>query len=93
VHVVSAIQVKNVPDDLHDALRERAAAEGKTIGEVILESLRRDLQRQTMRAWLDRVAAIPRPWPRPTREQMEQVWREMDEEWGDAPEDLPAHYR
>jgi plasmid stability protein len=80
---VSAIQVKNVPEDLHEALRERAAAEGKTLGEVILEALRRDLRRQTMRAWLDRVAATPRPWPRPTREQVDGILRGMDEDWED----------
>jgi plasmid stability protein len=80
---MSAIQVKNVPDDLHEALRERAAAEGKTIGDVILEALRRDLRRQTMREWLDHLATIPRPQPPPTREQTEQIMREVDDElWG-----------
>jgi hypothetical protein len=80
---MSAIQVKNVPEDLHAALRERAAAEGKTIGEVILESLRRDLRRQTMREWLDDLSKMDRPWPRPTREQMEEVMRQADEDtWG-----------
>lgn len=80
---MSAIQVKNVPEDLHGALRERAAAEDKTIGEVILESLRRDLRRQTMREWIDSVVNMPRPWPRPTREQMDEIRREADEEtWG-----------
>ncbi|MEX1008814.1 MAG: antitoxin [Acidimicrobiia bacterium] len=80
---MSAIQVKNVPADLHEALRERAAAEGKTLGEVILESLRRDLRRQTMREWLDHLATIPRPDPPPTREQMEEIMREVDDElWG-----------
>jgi hypothetical protein len=78
---MSAIQVKNVPEDLHAALRERAAAEGKTIGEVILESLRRDLRRQTMREWLDSVVTMDRPWPRPTREQMEEINRGIDEDW------------
>lgn len=80
---MSAIQVKNVPEDLHAALRERAAAEGKTIGEVILESLRRDLRRQTMREWLDHLATMDRPWPRPTREQMDEIMRDVDDElWG-----------
>ena len=79
---VSAIQVKNVPEDLHDALRERAAAEGKTIGEVILESLRRDLRRQTMRAWLDRVAPL-KPDPPLSREQVAEIMDEVDDElWG-----------
>jgi hypothetical protein len=80
---MSAIQVKNVPEDLHDALRELAAKEGKTMGEVILEALRRDLQRQTMRGWLDRLAAVPRTEPPPTREQMDEILRGMDEDWDD----------
>jgi antitoxin FitA len=78
---MSAIQVKNVPADLHAALRERAAAEDKTIGDVILESLRRDLRRQTMREWLDHLATIPRPDPPPTRKQMEEIIRGIDEDW------------
>ena len=80
---MSAIQVKNVPPDLHDALRARAEAEGKTVGEVILEAIRRDLRRQSMREWLDRLKTLPRPDPPPSRELMEQVMREADEEtWG-----------
>jgi len=71
--------VKNVPDDLHDALRERAAAEGKTIGEVILDSLRRDLRRQTMREWLDRLEPL-RPDPPLTREQVAEIMDEVDDE-------------
>jgi hypothetical protein len=83
---MSAIQVKNVPEDLHEALRDRAVAEGKTLGEVILEALRRDLRRQTMRVWLDRVAATPKPWPRPTREQVDEILRGTDEDWEDGDE-------
>lgn len=81
---MSAIQVKNVPADLHEALRERAAAEGKTVGEVILEALRRDLRRQTMREWLDHLATIPRPDPPLSREEVlgtvDEARREL---WGD----------
>jgi len=81
---VSAIQVKNVPPELHDELRRRAAAEGKTVGEVILESLRRDLRKHTMREWLDDLAQRPRPNPPPTREQVDQIMRESRRElWGD----------
>jgi antitoxin FitA len=81
VRVMSAIQVKNVPEDLHDELRRRAVAEGKTVGEVILEALRRDLRRQSMREWIDRVQSRPRPEPRPTREQVDEIMREAKADW------------
>lgn len=82
---MSAIQVKNVPEDLHDELRRRAVAEGKTVGEVILEAIRRDLRRQSMREWLDRVDSRPRPAQRPTREQMDEIMRAAKAElWGDG---------
>ncbi len=81
---VSAIQVKNVPEDLHDELRRRAAAEGKTVGEVILESLRRDLRRQSMRAWIDGVLARPVEIRSIGDEEFQQLIEESDREmWGD----------
>jgi plasmid stability protein len=72
---MSAIQVKNVPPELHDELRRRAAAEGKTVGEVILESLRRDLRKREMRDSLERIAQL-RPDPPVTREQVHSAWEE-----------------
>jgi len=35
------LQVRNVPDDLHRALKERAAREGTTMSELILRELPR----------------------------------------------------
>jgi antitoxin FitA len=84
---MSAIQVKNVPEELHEELRRRAAAEGKTVGDVILEALRRDLRRQSMGEWLERVRSRPRPEPPPTREQMEEVMRQADADWLGEDED------
>ena len=72
---MSAIQVKNVPPELHDELRRRAAAEGKTVGEVILESLRRDLRKQDMHEWLERIAAL-RPDPPLSRDEVHAIWAE-----------------
>lgn len=54
-----AIQVKNVPDDLHDQLRRRAAEKGLTIGEYVLEAVRKELRNQELDDWLDRVAGDP----------------------------------
>ena len=61
-------------------LRRRAAAEGKTVGEVILEALRRDLRRQSLRGWLDGVHA-GRSGPTLSHEQVLQTVRESRREW------------
>jgi len=71
---VSAIQVKDVPEELHEQLRVRAQAAGCTLGEYVLRLLRVDLQRPAHLAWLAELAA------RPTREIDSRVIREeLDE--------------
>jgi plasmid stability protein len=75
-HAVSAIQVKNVPDELHEALRQRASAEGVPVGEIVLRALRTELRRATFREWSDTVARrVPRPDPE-TRARMRAVIEE-----------------
>lgn len=53
---VGAIQVKNVPEELHDAIRRRAAKQGLTVSQFVLETLRREMAFPTMDEWLDEVA-------------------------------------
>lgn len=53
--LMGALQVKNVPDDVHRELRRRAAAEGTTVGHYVLEVLRRDLALPSRQEWLARV--------------------------------------
>jgi plasmid stability protein len=50
---VSAIQVKNFPEDLHAKLRERAARQGRSVSGYVTDVLKRDLSRSTTREWLD----------------------------------------
>jgi hypothetical protein len=50
---MAAIQVKNVPEDLHDALRARAKQEGMSVSEYLLRLLQRDLSRPSQREWLE----------------------------------------
>ena len=52
---MSAIQVKNVPPELHDRLRVRARSEGRNLSDYVLDVLERDLAAPTMRAWLERL--------------------------------------
>lgn len=49
---MGALQVKNVPPDLHEAARQRAAEEGVTISEYILTLIQRDLAVPSQRRWL-----------------------------------------
>lgn len=53
--VVSAIQIKNVPPELHEQLRERARREGRNLSEYALGVLERDLAVPTTREWLERL--------------------------------------
>ncbi len=54
-----AIQVKNVPQELHDQLREIAELKKCTIGDVILEAIKQEINRQKHTQWLDEVFAHP----------------------------------
>lgn len=54
---VGAIQVKDVPADLHEAARERAKARGQTLSEYVLLLIREDMERMSREEWLARVKA------------------------------------
>ena len=56
---IPAIQVKNVPQELHDQLREIAELQKCTIGDVILEAIKQEIRRQKHTQWLDEVFAHP----------------------------------
>jgi plasmid stability protein len=49
------IQIRNVPDDLHRALKVRAAQEGTTMSELILRELPRIAHRPSMEEVLARI--------------------------------------
>lgn len=53
---MATLQVKNVPDDLYSAIKERAAQEHLTVSDLVLRNLRREVRREPMSQWLDRVA-------------------------------------
>jgi hypothetical protein len=56
-HAMSAIQVKDVPADLHERLRARARAEGRSLSDYLLYLIERDLALPTMREWLEGLQA------------------------------------
>jgi plasmid stability protein len=49
------IQIRNVPDDLHRALKVRAAKQGITLSELILRELPRIANRPSMEEVLARI--------------------------------------
>jgi antitoxin FitA len=53
---MGAIQVKDVPEELHEALRRRAIEEGMTMADYVLDLIRRDLGLPSRREWLERLA-------------------------------------
>jgi plasmid stability protein len=74
---VPSIQVKDVPDDVHAALRRRAAAAGKSMQEYLLERLTADALTPTLEEVLDRAGG--RAGGRaPLREAAEVVRAERD---------------
>lgn len=61
---MGAIQIKNVPGDLHQAVRRRATEEGRTVGDYVLALIKRDLVFPSQRQWLNELR---------TREPVERV--------------------
>jgi hypothetical protein len=56
------IQIRNVPDDLHRSLKERAAREGTTMSDLILTELPRLARKPSGEQLLERVrrrSAVP----------------------------------
>lgn len=49
------IQIRNVPDDLHRSLKERAAREGTTLSNLILSDLPRLAHKPTLEQVLERI--------------------------------------
>jgi len=49
------LQVRNIPDDLHRALKERAARDGTTMSELVLRELPRLVHQPTPEQLLARI--------------------------------------
>jgi plasmid stability protein len=56
MHAMANLQVKNVPDTLHQRLRRYAQAHKCTLSDVVLMALERELAR---REWHERLAQRP----------------------------------
>lgn len=54
---VPAIQIRNVPEQLHQELKSQADKEGLSLSDYLLRELRAVAGRPTMTAWLAEVAS------------------------------------
>lgn len=56
---MATLQIKQLPDELHAALRERARREGATLSELVTRMLHRELALPSMTEWLATLQARP----------------------------------
>lgn len=54
---MKTIQIRNVPDELHRALKVRAAQEGISLSDLALTELRKTADRPTRNELLDRITS------------------------------------
>ena len=55
---MAALQVRNVPEEVHETLRRRSVREGISLSEYVLRVLSRESANPTMTEWL---ATLPAP--------------------------------
>jgi antitoxin FitA len=49
------VQIRNMPDKMHRVLKARAAAEGKSLSDYLVQELRKSAEVPTIQEWLERV--------------------------------------
>lgn len=79
-HPMANLQVKNVPEPLHRKLRQRAKRQGRTIRDLVLEAVRRELSREEFRERLHR--REPVELGRPAARTLDEAREERDREMG-----------
>jgi len=68
------IQVRDVPEQVHNTLKARAAREGMSLSDFIKRELERTVERPTMREWLE---LTQRAKPIPAKRSAAQLVREL----------------
>ena len=60
LHMSKMIQIRNVPDDLHQTLKSKAAQRGMTLSDYLLEMAEREAAQVSLDEMLERLARKPR---------------------------------
>ena len=79
-HPMANLQVKNVPEPLHRKIRAYAKRRGRTVRDVVLEAVRREIEREDFRARLAKRQLVD--LGRPAARTLEEVRAERDRELG-----------
>ena len=74
------LQVKNVPEALHRRIRAYAKRQGRTVRDVVLEAVKREIERDEFRARLAR--REPVALGRPAARSLEEVRADRERELG-----------
>ena len=74
------IQIKNVPEGLHDRLRKRAKEQRTSLSEYVLDLIERDLSLPTMKEWSARRREVGALAPGITSEEIVELIHEGREE-------------
>lgn len=61
LHAMKMIQLRNVPDALHRRLKARAALEGKSLSDYLLQQVQMAAERATVAELRERLAARTQP--------------------------------
>jgi post-segregation antitoxin (ccd killing protein) len=72
------LQVKNLPDDVHDKLRERARSRHMTMSALVGKLIEDELSSLTMDEWLDEVHKLPSHDPIDIEALMDEVKDEIE---------------
>lgn len=67
------VQVKRVPEELHEALRKRARGRGISLNDLLLEVLRREVGRPSVAEWARDTAGILGPVEYDTEKLMDEI--------------------
>ncbi|MBK8257962.1 MAG: hypothetical protein IPK82_35520 [Polyangiaceae bacterium] len=62
-HMPAMVQIRNVPDDVHEALKVRAAKLKLSMSDYVLAELRRALETPTPAEFLEKLAKGPKSAP------------------------------
>ncbi|HWB50749.1 MAG TPA: hypothetical protein VG651_16695 [Stellaceae bacterium] len=49
------VQIRNMPDEMHRILKSRAAAQGLSLSDYLVQELRKSAELPTLQEWLQRV--------------------------------------
>lgn len=74
------LQVKNVPEALHRKLRRHAKRQGRTIRDLVLDAVRREIEREEFRERLE--SRRPVELGRPAAAALDEVRAERDRDLG-----------